>query len=158
MEGVLVRRHFAFDPRTGGHDRARRWQVSRDDLSRLDVPDQRHRRMVVSYWARQMPGFWWVADFGSAGGPCRPRLLARPMQGVLTLTIVVGAYFLAEVSPPSCRAGAPARVVRALVVDAGRRQHGHHHRRLDHRRPAGIGGMGDRAFWPGSTCCSAAPR
>ncbi len=52
--------------------------------------------LAVSFWARAMPGFWWslisVALAVLAGGI----LLARPMQGVLTLTIVVGAYFLAE--------------------------------------------------------------
>ena len=51
--------------------------------------------LFVTFWARQMPGF---------GGRCflrrwpfrRRLLLARPAQGILTLTIVVGAYFLAE--------------------------------------------------------------
>ncbi len=52
--------------------------------------------LFVTYWARQMPG---------SGGRCfPPRWLfsqaascwRKPAQGVLTLTIVVGAYFLAE--------------------------------------------------------------
>jgi uncharacterized membrane protein HdeD (DUF308 family) len=41
--------------------------------------------LALTFWARQMPGFWW--SLISA---------ARPVQGTLTLTIVVGAYFLAE--------------------------------------------------------------
>src|SRR3982750_3447446 len=52
--------------------------------------------LFVTFWARQMPGFWWslvsAALVVLAGGI----LIARPAQGVLTLTIVVGAYFLAE--------------------------------------------------------------
>ncbi len=39
--------------------------------------------LALTFWARQMPGFWWS-------------LISAPVQGILTLTIVVGAYFLAE--------------------------------------------------------------
>ena len=52
--------------------------------------------LVVSYWARQMPGFWWSLISAALAVLAGMVLLARPMQGVLTLTIVVGAYFLAE--------------------------------------------------------------
>src|SRR5712675_980864 len=52
--------------------------------------------LVVSYWARQMPGFWWSLISAALAVFAGLVLLARPMQGVLTLTIVVGAYFLAE--------------------------------------------------------------
>ena len=52
--------------------------------------------LVVSYWARQMPGFWWSLISAALAVLAGLVLLARPMQGVLTLTIVVGAYFLAE--------------------------------------------------------------
>ena len=52
--------------------------------------------LVVSYWARQMPGFWWSLISAALAVLAGGVLLARPMQGVLTLTIVVGAYFLAE--------------------------------------------------------------
>jgi uncharacterized membrane protein HdeD (DUF308 family) len=52
--------------------------------------------LVVTFWARKMPGFWWSL-FSAALAVCAGLvLLARPVQGVLTLTIVVGAYFLAE--------------------------------------------------------------
>jgi uncharacterized membrane protein HdeD (DUF308 family) len=52
--------------------------------------------LVLTFWARQMPGFWWSL-FSAALAVCAGLvLLARPVQGVLTLTIVVGAYFLAE--------------------------------------------------------------
>src|SRR3982075_3079274 len=52
--------------------------------------------LFVTYWARQMPGFWWSLFSAALAVLAGLVLLARPMQGVLTLTIVVGAYFLAE--------------------------------------------------------------
>ena len=52
--------------------------------------------LVVTFWARQMPGFWWSLISAALAVLAGMVLLARPMQGVLTLTIVVGAYFLAE--------------------------------------------------------------
>src|SRR4051795_11215639 len=52
--------------------------------------------LVVTYWARQMPGFWWSLFSAALAVLAGLVLLARPVQGILTLTIVVGAYFLAE--------------------------------------------------------------
>ena len=52
--------------------------------------------LVVTYWARQMPGFWWSLFSAALAVLAGLVLLARPMQGVLTLTIIVGAYFLIE--------------------------------------------------------------
>jgi len=52
--------------------------------------------LVASYWAREMPGFWWSLISSALAVLAGGILLARPAQGVLTLTIVVGAYFLAE--------------------------------------------------------------
>jgi uncharacterized membrane protein HdeD (DUF308 family) len=52
--------------------------------------------LVVTLWAREMPGFWWSLISAALAVLAGGVLLARPMQGVLTLTIVVGAYFLAE--------------------------------------------------------------
>src|ERR1700752_2366189 len=52
--------------------------------------------LVVTYWARNMPGFWWSLISAALAVLAGGVLLARPVQGVLTLTIVVGAYFLAE--------------------------------------------------------------
>ena len=52
--------------------------------------------LVVTYWARQMPGFWWSLFSAALAVLAGLVLLARPMQGVLTLTIVLGAYFLIE--------------------------------------------------------------
>src|SRR5262245_38038759 len=52
--------------------------------------------LVVTFWARNMPGFWWSLISAALAVLAGMVLLARPMQGVLTLTIVLGAYFLAE--------------------------------------------------------------
>jgi len=52
--------------------------------------------LLMTYWARQLPGFWWSLFSAALAVLAGLILIARPMQGVLTLTIVVGAYFLAE--------------------------------------------------------------
>jgi uncharacterized membrane protein HdeD (DUF308 family) len=52
--------------------------------------------LAFTFWARQMPGFWWSLLSAVLAIGVGIILLARPVQGTLTLTIVVGAYFLAE--------------------------------------------------------------
>jgi uncharacterized membrane protein HdeD (DUF308 family) len=52
--------------------------------------------LALTFWARQMPGFWWSLISAALAVAAGIILLARPMQATLTLTIVVGAYFLAE--------------------------------------------------------------
>ena len=52
--------------------------------------------LVLTFWARQMPGFWWSLFSALLALGAGIALLAWPVQGTLTLTIVVGAYFLAE--------------------------------------------------------------
>ena len=52
--------------------------------------------LVLTFWARQMPGFWWSLISAVLAIGTGIILLLRPVQGTLTLTIVVGAYFLAE--------------------------------------------------------------
>lgn len=52
--------------------------------------------LALTFWARAMPGFWWSLLSAALGIIAGIVLLAQPVQGVLTLTIVVGAYFLAE--------------------------------------------------------------
>src|SRR5262249_49408916 len=49
--------------------------------------------LVATYWAREMPGFWWSLISAALAVLAGGILLARPMQAVLTLTIVIGAYF-----------------------------------------------------------------
>jgi uncharacterized membrane protein HdeD (DUF308 family) len=52
--------------------------------------------LALTFWARQMPGFWWSLISAALAVLAGIVLLARPVQGVLTLTIVISAYFLAE--------------------------------------------------------------
>jgi uncharacterized membrane protein HdeD (DUF308 family) len=52
--------------------------------------------LALTYWARKMPGFWWSLISAALAVAAGIVLLAQPVQGTLTLTIVVGAYFLAE--------------------------------------------------------------
>jgi uncharacterized membrane protein HdeD (DUF308 family) len=52
--------------------------------------------LALTFWTRRMPGFWWSLISAVLGIVAGIVLLARPVQGTLTLTIVVGAYFLAE--------------------------------------------------------------
>jgi uncharacterized membrane protein HdeD (DUF308 family) len=52
--------------------------------------------LAVTFWARQMPGFWWSLLSAVLALVAGIVLLAQPVEGTLTLTIVVGAYFLAE--------------------------------------------------------------
>lgn len=51
---------------------------------------------VLTLWARQMPGFWWSLISAALAIFAGVVLLAKPLEGTLTLTIVIGAYFLAE--------------------------------------------------------------
>jgi len=52
--------------------------------------------LVLTFWARGMPGFWWSLLSAVLAIGAGIILLAQPVQGTLTLTIVVGVYFLAE--------------------------------------------------------------
>jgi uncharacterized membrane protein HdeD (DUF308 family) len=52
--------------------------------------------LALTFWARHMPGFWWSLISALLALGAGIILLAQPVQGTLTLTIVVGAYFLAE--------------------------------------------------------------
>ena len=52
--------------------------------------------LALTFWARKMPGFWWSLFSAVLAIGAGIALLARPVQGILTLTIVVGAYFIAE--------------------------------------------------------------
>ena len=52
--------------------------------------------LALTFWARGMPGFWWSLLSAVLAIGAGIILLAQPVQGTLTLTIVVGVYFLAE--------------------------------------------------------------
>src|SRR5271165_4308807 len=50
--------------------------------------------LVLTFWARGMPGFWWALLSAVLAIGAGIILLAQPVEGALTLTIVVGVYFL----------------------------------------------------------------
>jgi uncharacterized membrane protein HdeD (DUF308 family) len=52
--------------------------------------------LALTFWARELPGFWWSLISAALAVLAGLILLAQPAQGTLTLTVVVGAYFLAE--------------------------------------------------------------
>ncbi len=52
--------------------------------------------LLLTFWARRMPGFWWSLLSAVLGIIAGVILLASPVQGTYTLTIVIGVYFLAE--------------------------------------------------------------
>ena len=52
--------------------------------------------LALTFWARGMPGFWWSLLSAVLAIGAGIILLAQPVQGTLTLTIVVGVYFVAE--------------------------------------------------------------
>lgn len=52
--------------------------------------------LALTFWARRLPGFWWSLVSAVLAILAGFILLTRPTQGTLTLTIVVGVYFLAE--------------------------------------------------------------
>ena len=52
--------------------------------------------LALTMWARGLPGFWWSLLSAVLAIGAGIILLIQPVQGALTLTIVVGAYFLAE--------------------------------------------------------------
>src|SRR3954451_23496730 len=49
--------------------------------------------LALTFWARRMRGFWWSLLSAALALIAGIVLLAQPVQGTLTLTIVVGAYF-----------------------------------------------------------------
>ncbi|MBX9711826.1 MAG: HdeD family acid-resistance protein [Xanthobacteraceae bacterium] len=52
--------------------------------------------LFLTFSARQAPGFWWALISAIVAIIAGVVLLWRPLEGTLSLTIVVGAYFLAE--------------------------------------------------------------
>src|SRR4051812_41857831 len=52
--------------------------------------------LALTFWARGMPGFWWSLLSAVLAILAGLILVAQPVQGTVTLTIVIGVYFLAE--------------------------------------------------------------
>src|SRR5438552_19010382 len=52
--------------------------------------------LALTFWARQMPGFWWSLISAALAIGAGVSLLAGPVQGTLPLPRVVGAYVTAQ--------------------------------------------------------------
>jgi uncharacterized membrane protein HdeD (DUF308 family) len=52
--------------------------------------------LALTFWARGVPGFWWALVSAVLAIIAGFILLAQPVQGVYALTLVIGAYFVAE--------------------------------------------------------------
>lgn len=52
--------------------------------------------LIVTYYAREMPGFWWSLISAALTVLAGIILIARPMEGLLTLTVVLTAFFVLE--------------------------------------------------------------
>jgi uncharacterized membrane protein HdeD (DUF308 family) len=52
--------------------------------------------LMITFWAPRIPGFWWSLLSAALALLVGVLLVIQPVRGMLTLTIVVGAYFLAE--------------------------------------------------------------
>jgi uncharacterized membrane protein HdeD (DUF308 family) len=101
--------------------------------------------LIATFWARKMPGFWWSLISAALAVLAGMVLLARPVESVLTLTIVVGAYFLAEGVATIMYALEHRRELSdrwSWLLGAGLMDILTLHR---HRRTARLGGTGDRA-------------
>jgi uncharacterized membrane protein HdeD (DUF308 family) len=52
--------------------------------------------LIVTFYARDMPGFWWSLISAALTVLAGLILIARPMEGLLTLTVVLTAFFIME--------------------------------------------------------------
>ena len=52
--------------------------------------------LAMTFWERHMPGVWWSLLSALLALGAGIALLVRPVQGTLTLTLIVGAYFLVD--------------------------------------------------------------
>ncbi len=52
--------------------------------------------LLTTFWMRQAPGFWWSLISGVLGIVVGLLLLASPLRGALSLTIVLVAFFIIE--------------------------------------------------------------
>jgi uncharacterized membrane protein HdeD (DUF308 family) len=52
--------------------------------------------LVTTFWMRNAPGFWWSLISAALGVLVGGMLLARPVSGAFSLTIVLVAFFMIE--------------------------------------------------------------
>ena len=52
--------------------------------------------LIVTFYGRDMPGFWWSLISAALAVLAGLILIARPLEGLLTLTVVLTAFFIIE--------------------------------------------------------------
>jgi uncharacterized membrane protein HdeD (DUF308 family) len=52
--------------------------------------------LITTFWMRQVPGFWWALLSALLGAVVGIMLLAAPLRGAFSLTIVLVAFFIIE--------------------------------------------------------------
>jgi uncharacterized membrane protein HdeD (DUF308 family) len=52
--------------------------------------------LITTFWMRQAPGFWWALVSAALGVLVGASLLAMPLSGAFSLTIVLVAFFIIE--------------------------------------------------------------
>jgi len=52
--------------------------------------------LVTTFWMRNAPGFWWALASAALGVLAGGYLLAQPIAGALSLTVVLIAFFIIE--------------------------------------------------------------
>jgi uncharacterized membrane protein HdeD (DUF308 family) len=52
--------------------------------------------LILTFWARQLPGFWWSILSALLSLAAGILLIGWPGQGVVTLTLVLGVFFVME--------------------------------------------------------------
>jgi len=52
--------------------------------------------LIVTFYAREMPGFWWSLISAALSVLAGLILIARPLQGLLTLTVILTVFFVIE--------------------------------------------------------------
>jgi uncharacterized membrane protein HdeD (DUF308 family) len=52
--------------------------------------------LILTFWARQMPGFWWSILSALIALGAGVLLISNPGQGVVSLTLVLGVFFVME--------------------------------------------------------------
>jgi uncharacterized membrane protein HdeD (DUF308 family) len=52
--------------------------------------------LIVTFYGRDMPGYWWSLISAALSVLAGLILIARPMEGLLTLTVVLTAFFIME--------------------------------------------------------------
>lgn len=52
--------------------------------------------LFTTFWAREMPGFWWSLISAVLAIAVGIMLVGWPLRGTFTLTLVVGVFFVAE--------------------------------------------------------------